>query len=278
MVQDSFGKGERMALDRVSRPQNVPYESELFPHEGFFHNLRKVFHTFMYDMKEFLVDFYGVSTEDYVNTLFWLTYLQSWVYEVDTMLEMGRKVDLDEFTDEFTAFLKEHELLTPFIRDNLLRGIREFWKDESIRERVRDPDFLDGALGLKCLDVTLSRRVAILINDIDEDTRVLDIWNTFDKIREVFDDVRDLCEDAESANTNIVLGLLSQGEGLAKEKILTYIDDGLMSVEGEIIHLPQNQRATLGGILGKLRVERLYYVEMLKNSPNVRQQITEMVK
>lgn len=281
-----FGKGEAALIDRGAeifprrggvlsqRPTGLPELPDAFMGE-YFYILRKVFHTFAFDMKEFAIDFHEVSLDLFLRALTWLTYVQTIVYEMDIKVERetfdhggqglereGRRIvefltahdlcdsEIDRCVAEVVAYLQRE------LRD--LRGKAEYSKTEIL-----------SILDLKSSDLELLRRLLLRLFQIPVDPDEMAIFKRIDRVREVFDDIRDYHEDLQIANFNTVIFLQKIGGDMRRGSALlrTFIEEEMSQIRTLVEALDHRRQRKLVAIMERLTEEKDYFLAQLDNLP-----------
>ena len=227
MKKNIFGKGETVLIDRMKEKflikgngsalrEPASQATITFSNREYFYILRKMYHTFMFDMKEFAVDFYEISIEEYINTLLWLTYVQSVIYKLDLSIEKyasnistGLDVDFELVRNELKLFLKNHNLFDLEI-DRCINSVIQYlvFEKEQIHQNNRlSKEEIFNILDLKSADLEILRRIIIKVCDIRIQKKEMGFFKLLDKIREIFDDIRDYEEDLNLKNFNTLLYL-----------------------------------------------------------------------
>jgi len=287
--KEIFGKGEATLIDRrvesfphlAEQPQS-PSETFQQYHDAFlreyFYVLRKIFHTFAFDMKEFAIDFHEVQLDRFLRALTWLTYVQTIVYEMDINVEQEHLSspspngpDLERVGQRIARFLDDHDLLDPEIhrcvnqivtylqterRD--LRGKAEYSKEEVL-----------SILELKSSDLDMLRRILLRLFDIPADPQEMAVCKRIDQVREVFDDIRDYYEDVEIANFNTVIFLQKIGGDMnhGSELLKGFLADEMKHIFTLIHEFDSLRQSKLQAIFDRLQEEEKYFLDELDRLP-----------
>jgi hypothetical protein len=284
MKKQLFGKGETIALDRkteiIQSRQSISGENSAFKlaHGEYFYVLRKIFHTFMFDMKEFAIDFYGLPVEKYMSALLWMTYVQTVIYELDLCLEMqagnintNTELDIDSYHDGIKAFLQEHHLLDADIQRCLARTMQylKIEKEEIHNNPAISHNYVYEMLNYKSADLELLRRILLKVCNLQIENVEMDFFKLVDKIREVFDDIRDYDEDLRLKNFNTVLfqrRLLGTAEKAA-QSIQQYVDGECLKCLDLIKLTPVARKNKFLDIHSRLDEEKKYFFQLLSDLP-----------
>ncbi len=287
MRTEIFGKGETEIIDRKkeifpgkrkeyemnSQNSKLSLFRETF-HEEYFYTLRKIFHTFMFDMKEFAIDFYGIEIEEFIQSLMWLTYVQVLVYEMDLNIELSGGDPRSETNLSLTGrqihdFLREHDLYDEEIGrciDEVVDYLRREREDADSRAEYR-PEQIYQILELKSSDLELLRRIILKTCGIYATPEEVEIFKLLDKIREIFDDIRDYEEDHERVNFNTIIYMQKSQGGIVKgvETSAEYIDSECKRLKSLIDRQNGEQKEKFLQIYERLITEKDYYIgELLK--------------
>ena len=214
-MKDHFGKGETVLIDRKREPFPAVMASAIsqqangsgtvaFSHQEYFFVLRKMFQTFMFDMKEFAMDFLDLSVEQYLESLTWLTFVQSIIYKLDLEVERqasavtaDMRIDFTAARNDLLSFFKEHRLYDPDIQrctDHVIEFLT-FEKEQLHQDKTWPPEEIFRILKLKSADLEILRRVILKVHNLILPEPEMDFFRLLDTIREVFDDIRDYEED-----------------------------------------------------------------------------------
>ena len=289
MKKDIFGKGEAVLIDRImeklpmdlnkavqSKTKNM--EIPALSNKEYFYILRKIFHTFMFDMKEFAIDTYDLSVEEYINALTWLTYVHSIIYKLDLNIEKQAShilpeadIDFESVRTEINLFLQEHNLLDAVIEKCVERVIRYLtFEQQQLRQNSRlSAAEIFGILELKSADLEVLRRIILKVGKIDIPQQEMEFFNLLDKIREIFDDIRDYQEDLtlKNFNTFIYLRKDCQSSEQAIEVLEKYIEQESASCLSLVGYLEQNKQKKFLTICARLKQEKKYYLDRLHQIP-----------
>jgi len=289
MRKSVFGKGETVWIDRAMEKFDVhgintvpPVVNESawgsFSNKEYFYILRKIFHTFMFDMKEFAIDIYNLSTEEYINALTWLTYVQSIIYKLDLSIEKQAsnlipdvKIDFNTVGDELKSFLKEHKLLdAEIIRciDDVIRYL-SFEKAQIHQKKRLCAEEIFKVLELKSADLEVLRRIILKVYHINVSQKEMKFFKLLDKIREVFDDIRDYEEDLTLKNFNTIIYLSSNINSTnAAIKVLTeYIEQECARCLSLAEQTAKNKQKKFLAVCQRLNEEKKYYIKLLHMLP-----------
>jgi len=289
MRKSVFGKGETVWIDRAMEKFDVhgintvpPVVNESawgsFSNKEYFYILRKIFHTFMFDMKEFAIDIYNLSTEEYINALTWLTYVQSIIYKLDLSIEKQAsnlipdvKIDFNTVGDELKSFLKEHKLLdAEIIRciDDVIRYL-SFEKAQIHQKKRLCAEEIFKVLELKSADLEVLRRIILKVYHINVSQKEMKFFKLLDKIREVFDDIRDYEEDLTLKNFNTIIYLSSNINSTnAAIKVLTeYIEQECARCLSLAEQTAKNNQKKFLTVCQRLNEEKKYYIKLLHMLP-----------
>ncbi len=289
MKKDIFGKGEAVLIDRImeklpldknkavqSKTKNM--EILALSNKEYFYILRKIFHTFMFDMKEFAIDTYDLSVEEYINALTWLTYVHSIIYKLDLNIEKQAShilpeadIDFESVRTEINLFLQEHNLLDAVIEKCVERVIRYLAFEQ---QQLRQNNRLSAAeifriLELKSADLEVLRRIILKVGKIDIPQQEMEFFNLLDKIREIFDDIRDYQEDLtlKNFNTFIYLNKDCQSSEQAIEVLEKYIEQESARCLSLIDRIEHNKQKKFLTICARLKQEKKYYLDRLHQIP-----------
>lgn len=227
MQKNIFGKGETRQIDRAlenilinkKNPGSRTVRKQpliTFPDREYFFILRKMYHTFMFDMKEFAIDFLGISIEKYIQSLLYLTYVQSHIYKLDLSIEKRAShlsrylnVDFRIVKDDLKIFLKEHNLLDAEINRcvNSVMHYLAFEYRQIHQNHSLATNQIFRILEWKSADLEILRRIILKMGDIKIRKKEMEFFRLLDKIREIFDDIRDYDEDQTLKNFNTLLFL-----------------------------------------------------------------------
>jgi hypothetical protein len=289
MKKDIFGKGEAVLIDRIMEKlpmdQNKAVQSKIknmdilaLSNKEYFYILRKIFHTFMFDMKEFAIDTYDLSVEEYINALTWLTFVHSLIYKLDLSIEKQAShilpdadIDFDSVRSEINLFLQEHNLLDAEMQKCVERVIRYLAFEQ---QQLRQNNRLSAAeifriLELKSADLEVLRRIIMKVGKIDISQQEMEFFNLLDKIREIFDDIRDYQEDLtlKNFNTIVYLNRDCQSAEQAREVLEKYIEQESNRCLSLVEYLRQDKRKKFLTICARLKQEKKYYIEQLHLIP-----------
>ena len=289
MKKDIFGKGEAVTIDRIMEKlpvgQNKAVQSKTksmeiltLSNKEYFYILRKIFHTFMFDMKEFAIDTYDLSVEEYINALTWLTYVHSIIYKLDLNIEKQAShilpeadIDFESVRTEINLFLQEHNLLDAVIEKCVERVIRYLtFEQQQLRQNNRlCVAEIFRILELKSADLEVLRRIILKVGKIDLPQQEMEFFNLLDKIREIFDDIRDYQEDLTLKNFNTVIYLNKdcQSSEQAKEILEKYIEQESARCLSLIDRIEHNKQKKFLTICARLKQEKKYYLDRLHQIP-----------
>lgn len=289
--KEVFGKGEVALIDRRKEvfPALVtaenPTHSEAFRRyhqaylQEYFYSLRKIFHTWAFDIREFAIDFHGITVEKYISSLVWLTYVQTIIYEMDIHVEhegagAARRsaMNLARVGDGILSFLREHDLLDEQI-ERCVNDVVLYLRRE--RNQLHDKveyteEEIFATLDLKAADLEMLRRILLRVCDIEPRETELRVFKIIDRVREAFDDIRDYHEDLELANFNTVVYLQKRGGDMKRgaEILSRFIDNELKEVQNLIAGLDPGPRGKLGAIYERLETECSYFMRQLAELPS----------
>lgn len=286
-----FGKGEVTLIDR--RPEvfpsmitaENPAQAEAFRryHEAYldeyFYILRKIFHTWAFDMREFAIDFHGVSVERFVQSLVWLTYIQTIIYEMDIHTEQeGARahrrsaMSLEAIGQRIVTFLAEHDLLDEQIRRCVLEVITYLRKErDDLHQKVEyTEEQIFETLDLKSADLEMLRRICLRVCGLETREEEMQVFKRIDTIRETFDDIRDYFEDLEIANFNTVIFLQKLGGDMRRgsQTLERFLDREMQNTRQLIDAFEPARREKFDVIFGRLVEERAYFLELLTKIPS----------
>jgi hypothetical protein len=289
MKKDIFGKGEVVLIDRIMEKlpldQNKAVHSKTksmeiltLSNKEYFYILRKIFHTFMFDMKEFAIDTYDLSVEEYINALTWLTYVHCIIYKLDLSIEKQASnilpdadIDFESVRTEINLFLQEHNLLDAGIENCVERVIRYLAFEQ---QQLRQDNRLSAAeifkiLELKSADLEVLRRIILKVGKIDIAQQEMEFFNLLDKIREIFDDIRDYQEDLtlKNFNTFIYLNKDCRSSEQAIEVLEKYVEQESARCLSLVDHIELNKQKKFLTICARLKQEKKYYLERLHQIP-----------
>ena len=289
MRKSVFGKGETVWIDRAMEKFDVhgintvpPVVNESawgsFSNKEYFYILRKIFHTFMFDMKEFAIDIYNLSTEEYINALTWLTYVQSIIYKLDLSIEKQAsnlipdvKIDFNTVGDELKSFLKEHKLLdAEIIRciDDVIRYL-SFEKAQIHQKKRLCAEEIFKVLELKSADLEVLRRIILKVYHINVSQKEMKFFKLLDKIREIFDDIRDYEEDLTLKNFNTIIYLSSNinSTNAAINLLTEYIEQECARCLSLAEQTAKNNQKKFLTVCQRLNEEKKYYIKLLHMLP-----------
>lgn len=287
MKKDVFGKGETVIIDRITIPppksndagkENTENGSIAFTYQDYFYVLRKMFHTFMFDMKEFAIDFYEQSIEKYIDALTWLNYIQSIIYELDLKIEKQSSnssenfvIDIESARDELVSFLQKHKLSDAQMErcvDRVMNYL-QIEKEQKYAKRIMADREIFKILDLKSADLELLRRIITKICMIKMKKEELQIFKLLDKIREIFDDIRDYEEDLKLQNFNTVICLRKRtGNARTATCVLQkYIEKECKRCLRFIEQIKSDKRNKFLEIYQRLDQEKTYYLQLLSRLP-----------
>jgi hypothetical protein len=280
-----FGKGETRQIDRTI--ENIVTQTEtpgrrkktnraplMFLDREYFYILRKMYHTFMFDLKEFAMDFLNISTEDYLHTLVYLTYVQSHIYKLDLTIEKyashlsnRQQIDFRSTRDDLKRFLSENDLLdreTERCLDLVMRYLT-FEYRQVYRNRHVGPDKIFEMLEWKSADLEILRRIILKICEIKIRKKEMVFFRLLDKIREIFDDIRDYEEDQILKNFNTLLSLehIFPAPGHAAKILGQFIDKEYIRCLRMIRQMDSKKRNKFIAIGERLNQERKFYLAEL---------------
>jgi hypothetical protein len=289
MKKNIFGKGEVVLIDRIMEKlpldQNKAVHSKTksmeiltLSNKEYFYILRKIFHTFMFDMKEFAIDTYDLSVEEYINALTWLTYVHCIIYKLDLSIEKQASnilpdadIDFESVRTEINLFLQEHNLLDAGIENCVERVIRYLAFEQ---QQLRQDNRLSAAeifkiLELKSADLEVLRRIILKVGKIDIAQQEMEFFNLLDKIREIFDDIRDYQEDLtlKNFNTFIYLNKDCRSSEQAIEVLEKYVEQESARCLSLVDHIELNKQKKFLTICARLKQEKKYYLERLHQIP-----------
>jgi hypothetical protein len=287
--RDIFGKGEAALIDR--RAESFPHRAAEPPgstaafqqyHDAFmreyFYILRKIFHTFAYDMKEFAIDFHEVGLDLFLRALTWLTYIQTIVYEMDIYVEREQvgaapesAPDLGRVGQRIAGFLQEHDLLDA----EILRCIKEvvaYLNKERLELRGKaeySREEILSILALKSADLEILRRVLLRLFGIPADPDEMRVFKRIDQVREVFDDIRDYHEDLEIANFNTVIFLQKIGGDMNRgcELLRQFLGEEMGRIAMLVEEFEPRRREKFQAIFCRLEEETTYFLAELDAIP-----------
>ena len=285
-----FGKGEAALIDRkkeifppaITATSQAQAEAFHRYHDAYlgeyFYILRKIFHTFAFDMKEFAVDFYEVPVEVFVRALTWLTYVQTIIYEMDVNTEQEgagsnqrSAMDLAQVGQNIVSFLREHDLLDDDIERCVNEVVEYLLKEQSELHGKSDftRDEIFKMLDLKSADLEMLRRILMRVCSIPVNDEEMRIFKLIDKIREVFDDIRDYEEDKEIANFNTVIFLRKLGGDVQRgtDMLREFVSSEMRQVHQWIAELDKERAAKLSAIYSRLEEEQGYFLAELDKLP-----------
>jgi hypothetical protein len=289
MKKNVFGKGETVWIDRAMEKFDVheintvsPVENDStlgsFSNKEYFYILRKIFHTFMFDMKEFAIDIYNLSTEEYINALTWLTYVQSIIYKLDLSIEKQAsnlipdvQIEFNTVGDELKSFLKDHKL----IDDEIVRCIDDVIKYLSfekaqIRQKKRlCAEEIFKVLELKSADLEVLRRIILKVYHINVSQKEMKFFKLLDKIREIFDDIRDYEEDLTLKNFNTIIYLSHENNSTdtAIHLLEQYIEQECNYCLSLAQKMSKNKQKKFLTVCQRLNEEKKYYIKLLHILP-----------
>jgi hypothetical protein len=288
MKKNVFGKGESVIIDRIiekfpvaenihSRQKTNASTTIAFSNKEYFYVLRKMFHTFMFDIKEFAVDFLDTPLEEYINQLVWLTYVQTVIYKLDLSVEKLASnfseldIHIEAVRNELILFFKEHNLYDTEMEESIDNVIK-FLAVE--REKIRQDTRLSlndifYTLELKSADLEVLRRIVLKVGNARISEGEMEFFKLLDKIREIFDDIRDFEEDRTLKNFNTVLNIQSICHTAdAAFKILTdYIENECKRCLFLAETMKTRKRRKLLAICARLDEEKNYYFNLLRQIP-----------
>ena len=285
MKKDIFGKGEAVLIDRIMEKLPLDQNKTVLPrtasldilalsNKEYFYILRKIFHTFMFDMKEFAMDTYGLPAEEYINALTWLTYVHSIIYKLDLSIEKQASrlvpdsdLDFESARNEINQFLQEHNLLDAGIKNGVERVIRYLAFEQ---QQLRHNNRLSAAeifriLELKSADLEVLRRIILKVGKLEIAQPEMDFFNLLDKIREIFDDIRDYQEDLTLKNFNTVIYLDQdcQSPEQARQLLEKYIEQEAARCLALVDQIEKDKQKKFLTICARLKQEKKYYLEQL---------------
>jgi hypothetical protein len=284
-----FGKGETALIDRKAEafpfssggPSHPPITFQEY-HDGFmgeyFYILRKIFHTFAFDMKEFAIDFYEVPLDLFLRALTWLTYVQTIVYEMDINVEkeeIGALApngpDLERGGRRIVEFLADHDLLDPEIErcvGQVVTYLERERRDLRGKAEYSEAEILS-ILELKSSDLEMLRRLLLRLFEIPADSQEMAIFRRIDQVREVFDDIRDYHEDQKIANFNTVIFLQKIGGDMRRgsELLRRFVEEEMRGIARLVEALDRERQSKLQAILDRLDGEKEYFLEELDHLP-----------
>ena len=232
----------------------------------------------MFDMKEFAIDTYDLSVEEYINALTWLTYVHSIIYKLDLNIEKQAShivpeadIDFESVRTEINHFLQEHNLLDAVLEKCVERVIRYLaFEQQQLRQNSRlSAAEIFGILELKSADLEVLRRIILKVGKIDLPQQEMEFFNLLDKIREIFDDIRDYQEDLTLKNFNTVIYLNKDCKSpeQAKDIVEKYIEQESARCLSLVSHLAQNKQKKFLTICARLKQEKKYYLDRLHQIP-----------
>ena len=286
-----FGKGEATLIDRRQEtfPSLItaenPAQADAFRRyhdaylEEYFYILRKIFHTWAFDLREFALDFHEVPVDRFIQALVWLTYVQTIIYELDIHIEhegvgahRRSAIRLADVEDKILSFLDDHDLVDDEIRRCLGDVILYLRKErDELHEKFEfSEQQIFAILDLKSADLELLRRIFLRACNVEQDEEELRIFKRIDKIRETFDDIRDYFEDLEIANFNTVICLQKLGGNMQEGAAILnlYVEEELEVTRKLIAHLDPHRREKLGHIFHRLKEEKKYFMAELNELPS----------
>jgi hypothetical protein len=285
MKKDVFGKGETVLIDRIAEKLPAAENRPGYPDTSglsikglsdreYFYILRKIFHTFMFDMKEFAMDVCGLSVEKYINTLLWLTHIQSLIYRIDLSIEKqaGKQlpepgIDLGRMQNEIVIFLREHSLFDSEI-DRCLEDVFRYLRFEMQQignHSVLSQQEIFNVLNLKSADLEVLRRIILKINNSHIPDAEMKFFRLLDKIREVFDDIRDFEEDLALGDYNTVIYLVrscttpAEAAGLVQ----TYIEQEYDRIRSLADTIDGKRYKKILAVCARLEEEKKYYLHQV---------------
>lgn len=282
-----FGKGESALIDRRAEAfpaAGVPAPTASFQenHGAFmgeyFYILRKIFHTFAFDMKEFAIDFYEVPLDLFLRALTWLTYVQTIVYEMDIQVEQegfaaaADGPDLEDSGRRIVEFLADHNLLDAEIErcvHDVVTYLQRERRELGGKAEYSETEILS-ILGLKSSDLEMLRRLLLRLFDIPAEPKTMAIFKRIDQVREVFDDIRDYHEDLAIANFNTVIFLQKIGGDMRRgsELLRRFVEGEMVGISELVNGLDRERRAKLRAIIDRLSEEKDYFLVELDRLPH----------
>ncbi|MEM7048364.1 MAG: hypothetical protein AAF604_01840 [Acidobacteriota bacterium] len=225
------------------------------------------------------MEFHEQPVDEYIQSLVWLTYVQTIIYELDINTEQegagaNRRsaMRLAEVGAGIEEFLEEHDLSDVRIRQ-CLRDVIQYLRKE--RDELHDKiqysrEEIFAILDLKSADLGLLRRIYLRVADLECRESEMAIFRRIDKIRETFDDIRDYFEDLEIANFNTVICLQKLGgDMLGGAKILNdFVEAEMERARSEIALLDAGRRQKFELIFERLLEEKTYFMAELAKLPS----------
>jgi len=268
----SFGHGERAELARSDVEAMVAgHRRALKLTDGQYACiLQKVFHTFLYDLREFAVDYFDVGSERFLSALPWLTFFQTIIYELDLIAEgalaSDRPIPAEEIAErgeELRSFLRSNRLSDPETEAALEQVIHYLSHEAEHRktDHAVDVNQVLELLDWKTADLEILLRLVLRLCEIQAAPHELHIFRLLERVREVFDDIRDYHEDAATRSFNVVGNLEKLlGRGKAHRTIVEYVEQEYAQIDRLIEQEEGERRARFALLTPRWRDERRHYL------------------
>ena len=276
MNVDAFGRGEKAGLPGVPPGHAAcgagrPLEMS----DGEYRLvLQKMFHTFAFDIREFVVEYLGASEESFILCLPGLTYFQTKIYEMDLLTERalraGREVPcgrLRALGTELAQELRANGVAFDGVEAALLNTV-EYLVNEGtfqakVGERVTEEEIFR-QLDFKTSDLEALLRLGAGITKVVPTPEEFAIFRAVVRVREVFDDIRDVSEDKENHGFNTVLYLdLVSGKDESRRKIEQFLSQEYAAIEVLIGKEPPATRERFKPFEERWKREKDHYVAYL---------------
>jgi hypothetical protein len=182
------------------------------------------------------------------------------------------EIDFEAERKEIILFLQEHDLLDTELEKCVDKVIRYLMlEQEQLRQNSRLTSAeIFGILEFKSADLEVLRRIISKVGKFIVLPQEMEFFKLLDKIREIFDDIRDYAEDSTLKNFNTIIYLNEECKSSKKavEILLKYFDQESARCRALVDHIEKKKQKNFLAICARLKEEIKYYLQRLHQLPD----------